>query len=205
VLKVYFHRIHQSLALFVCVCVCVSVSVCFCWCCCWCFCLFVFNLMRQKWPSLFFARLLIATFRLAEAALMIDSPEPSLAEGRGRHGCFSMSMRLDIDTMAELEPLWSKVRNGTVYTLVSVWTLEMLRSRLTRSAIKAMLHFRSRSYDYIMMCDQLLWETTGSDVTIIALSETERKNKSCNVTIRDKSKFETYIRRSVASLVSHSN
>ena len=136
---------------------------------------------------------------------MIDSPEPSLAEGRGRHGCFSMSMRLDIDTMAELESLWSKVRDGTVNTLVSVWTLEILRSRLTRSAIKAMLHFRSRSYDYIVMCDQLLWETTGSDVTIIALSETERKNKSCNVNIRDKSKFETYIRRSVASLVSHSN
>ena len=43
-------------------------------------------------------------------------------------------------------------------------TLLLIVSDIT----KAMIHFRSQSYDY-MMYDQLLWETTDHDVTVEGL------------------------------------
>ena len=64
--------------------------------------------------------------------------------------------------------------------------------------------FWSRSvwlYDY----DQLLWKT--NDHVIITLLDLGWKNESCNITIGEQSKFETYITETVTSwsVVSHSN
>ena len=56
-----------------------------------------------------------------------------------------------------------------------------------------MIHFGSRSYDYTMY-NQLLWEAAerGVIIIIITLAELGRKDESCNLTICEQSKFETY-------------
>ena len=70
------------------------------------------------------------------------------------------------------------------------------------SPFKAVIHFQSQSY-YYMKHRQLLWETTYWDVIIITLWELGQKNESCNITIHEQSKSETYITQSVVQRSHH--
>ena len=70
------------------------------------------------------------------------------------------------------------------------------------SPFKAVIHFQSQSYNY-MKHHQLLRETIYWDVIIITLWELGQKNESCNITIHEQSKSETYITQSVAQQSHH--
>lgn len=107
---------------------------------------------------------------------------------------------------------WQQIADTFLHTLQSgnitharthhAMTTKHTQFHTPSSPFKAVIHFQSQSYNY-MKYRQLLWETTYWDVIIITLWELGQKNESCNITIHEQSKSETYITQSVVQRSHH--